>query len=247
MQLLTYLIMLPFVTLVALLWVPLGFVISIALIVLSFVTFTFELLVAAISQRHSRNTGAALRRAIAFWPKGFAIIFGSLTGAADENDEEQTDSKTVWNVLETIFQTLLATVIFWSATFFVLDQLKILDVRKIAFPPVEVTVCNRSLSKAFVAARFLPDHERPWIAAGWYGIESGKCGKIFTTPNRVFALYADKEDSDSYWGGDSKICVMSKKFESSEVCSMPDHRIVKARAIKVDAFEDSYTWTLIDK
>jgi uncharacterized membrane protein len=71
--------------------------------------------------------------------------------------------------------------------------------------------CNKTTNPVFVAGTFMPDPGSgdQWQNEGWKLVAPNACRDIFTTSNRTFYARAEvKGDPDTYWGKDSKHCVV---------------------------------------
>lgn len=155
-------LMAPFVVAVALIWVVVGLVFAAPLIAKAILIFTVDLLVSAITQQRTSRAAEGLKQALTFYPQGFAIIFSSLTRAAEPLSEEQRAyefARGRWGPLVDSGKMILLALVFWGTTTLYFHHLGVIRIERIA--EAEQSLLNLvGLGRAQVAEaaqRFAPN------------------------------------------------------------------------------------------
>ncbi len=128
-------LMAPFVIGVAFIWVFVGLVFAAPLIAKSILIFTIDLLVSAMTQQRHSRAAEGLKSALTFYPKGFAIIFSSLTYPTHPPTDEQTAYEFAqgrWGPLVDSGKMILLALAFWGTTALFFHHLGIVEIERIA-------------------------------------------------------------------------------------------------------------------
>ena len=113
----------------------------------------------------------------------------------------------------------------------------------------EFQVCNKSGGVVDVAFGYNGGGNTGWIAEGWYTINAGGCGTVFSARlnNRYYYLYAEGAGGRE-WSGDSgtgaPFCIIHKRFKlfqsrygSNEEADCAKHQLESKRFLRVDTGE----------
>lgn len=130
-------LMLPFVIGVAVIWVFVGLVFAAPLIAKAILIFTLDLLVSAISQQRHSRAAEGLKQALTFYPRGFALIFGSLSTVtqppeADGAGPAYAFAQGRWGPLVDSGKMILLALVFWATTALFFHHLGVMRIERIA-------------------------------------------------------------------------------------------------------------------
>lgn len=128
-------LMLPFVIGVAIIWVFVGLVFAVPLVAKAILIFTLDLLVSAISQKQHSRAAEGLKNALTFYPKGFALIFGSLRSVTEPPETETQAyefAKGRWGPLVDSGKMILLALVFWGTTALFFHHLGVVRFERIA-------------------------------------------------------------------------------------------------------------------
>jgi hypothetical protein len=135
MDRLVQLLMAPFVVGVAIIWVFVGLVFATPLIAKAILIFTIDLLVSAMTQQRHSRAAEGLKNALTFYPKGFAIIFSSLSLALEPPSEAERAYEFAqgrWGPLIDSGKMILLALTFWGATALFFHHLGVVRIVRIA-------------------------------------------------------------------------------------------------------------------
>ncbi|MGE0595953.1 MAG: SH3 domain-containing protein [Hyphomonadaceae bacterium] len=128
-------LMLPFVIGVAIIWVFVGLVFAAPLIAKAILIFTLDLLVSAISQQRHTRAAEGLKQALTFYPRGFALIFGSLSSVSQPPDAEGAPyefARGRWGPIVDSGKMIVLAVVFWGTTTLFFHHLGVVRIERIA-------------------------------------------------------------------------------------------------------------------
>jgi hypothetical protein len=160
MDRLVQVLMLPFVIGVAIIWAVVGLVFAAPLIAKAILIFTIDLLVSAMTQQRHARAAEGLKNALTFYPKGFAIIVGSLAFADQAPAESGYEfAQGRWGPLIDSGKMILLALAFWGTTALFFHHMGIFEVERIA--RLDQGFANLvgigSTRVAAAAPRFAPD------------------------------------------------------------------------------------------
>jgi len=102
--------------------------------------------------------------------------------------------------------------------------------------------CNKTKAEVSVAFAYRENGE--WVSEGWWSIKPGNCSTVHSEDldQQKYYFYADSDESDNTWSGDSSFCTLEKKFTITGNTNCKS-RGYKPRGFKEIDVGDSVDWT----
>ena len=142
MPLVTILFVAPFVAIVTLAWLPIGFAFWVPAIFLAIVQYTFLLFRYAGSGGTARDPAAVLERGFSYYIRGFSNIFGVLRNNAESARDHAGEGEQPWSKLYQPLIKRALSLLVWPILILVLYFLGIDLFSIIAGPDAESPIQN---------------------------------------------------------------------------------------------------------